>query len=86
MLDQAGRAVVLEALPRHGAHRGWNLLAAHVRSHPVHVIGEAEIRPERIMNEFITPAASFTASEATEPIQNAGPDMEARDGYGTTRM
>jgi REP element-mobilizing transposase RayT len=32
--------------------RGWNLLAAHVRSNPVHVIVETETRPERIRNEF----------------------------------
>ena len=36
----------------HCAHRDWNLLAAHVRSNHVHVVVEAEIRPERIMNEF----------------------------------
>ena len=32
--------------------RRWNLLAAHVRTTHVHVIVEAEIPPERIMNEF----------------------------------
>ena len=32
VLDQAGREVVLAALQRHCAHRGWNLLAAQVRS------------------------------------------------------
>src|SRR6185437_12257614 len=30
----------------------WNLLAAHVRSNHVHAIVEAEIRPEKILNEF----------------------------------
>ena len=33
------------------AHRGWKLLAAHVRSNPVHTVVEAEARPERIMND-----------------------------------
>ena len=74
LLDQAGRPVVLVTLQRHCAHRGWNLLAAHVRSNHVHVIVEAEIRPERM------PAASSTAWKATEPIENGGRGMEARDG------
>jgi REP element-mobilizing transposase RayT len=65
---------------RHCAHRGWNLLAAHVRSNHVHVIVEAEIRPERM------PAASATAWKATDPIENGGRGMEAGDGYGRTRM
>ena len=29
-LDQAGRAVVLKALRRHCAYRGWTLVAAHI--------------------------------------------------------
>jgi hypothetical protein len=30
VLDEADRAVVLEAIRRHCVYRGWNLLAAHV--------------------------------------------------------
>lgn len=52
VLDQESRAAVLAALRRHCAHRGWNLLAAHIRSNHVHAILEAETRPEKIMNEF----------------------------------
>ena len=52
VLAEGARPVVLAAIQRHCAHRGWNLLAAHVRSNHVHVIVEAETRPERIMNEF----------------------------------
>jgi REP element-mobilizing transposase RayT len=52
VLGQESRAVVLAALRRHCTHRGWDLLAVHVRSNHVHAILEAEIRPERIMNEF----------------------------------
>src|SRR3954453_10852135 len=32
--------------------RGWNLLAAHVRSNHVHTVVEAEAEPERVMNDF----------------------------------
>ena len=52
VLDEAARQLVLAAIRKHCAHRGWNLLVAHVRSNYVHVIVEARIRPERIMNEF----------------------------------
>ena len=46
------RAVVLATIQGHCAYRGWNLLAAHVRSNHVHAVVAAETRPERIMNEF----------------------------------
>ena len=52
VLDQGSRRLVLAAIRRHCEHRGWNLLAAHIRSNHVHAIVEAEIQPERIMNEF----------------------------------
>ena len=42
----------MAALRSHCAHRGWGLLAAHVRSNHVHAVVEAEVRPEKIMNEF----------------------------------
>ena len=32
VLDETGRAVVLAAIRKHCAYRGWNLLAAHIRS------------------------------------------------------
>ena len=52
VLNQASRALVLAAIRKHCALRGWNLLAAHVRSNHVHAIVESETGPERIMNEF----------------------------------
>ena len=33
-------------------HRGWSLLAAHVRSNRVHTVVEAEVPPERVMSDF----------------------------------
>ena len=51
-MDTARRRVVLESLQEVCGHRGWNLLAAHVRSNHVHVIVEAEVPPERVMNDF----------------------------------
>jgi hypothetical protein len=47
VLDPAAREVVLAAIRRHCAHRGWNLLAAHVRSTHVQAVVEAGNRPAR---------------------------------------
>jgi REP element-mobilizing transposase RayT len=51
-LDQMRRDAVLRALQVACAHRGWGLLAAHVRTSHVHAVVEAEVPPERIMNDF----------------------------------
>jgi hypothetical protein len=51
-LDSHSRVVVLETLQEVCYHRGWNLLAAHVRSSHVHVIVEGESPPEKVMNDF----------------------------------
>ena len=80
VLDQAGRAVVLAAIQRHCAQRGWNLLAAHVRSNHVHTIVEAEARPERIMNEF-----KSYASRELNRLGSDGPDRKRWARHGSTR-
>ena len=51
-LDQIRRDAVLEAIQEVCAHRGWSLLAAHVRSNHVHTVVEAEVPPERVMSDF----------------------------------
>jgi len=51
-LDGDSRAVVLQVLKEVCRHRGWNLLAAHVRSNHVHVVAEAEVPPEKVMNDL----------------------------------
>ena len=51
-LDQIRRDAVLAAIPEVCAHRGWSLLAAHVRSTHVHTVVEAEVPPERVMVDF----------------------------------
>ena len=52
IMDADSRGVVLEAICRVCLHRGWHLLAAHVRSTHVHAVVEASVRPEKIMNDF----------------------------------
>ena len=44
LLDHDRRAAVLEAIREVCLHRGWGLLAAHVRMNHVHVVVEAEAR------------------------------------------
>lgn len=51
-LDQWRRSVVLEALYQVCSHRGWRLLAAHVRTNHIHVIVEADAPPEKVMTDF----------------------------------
>jgi REP element-mobilizing transposase RayT len=51
-LDGNSRAVVLVALKEVCLHRGWSLLAAHIRSNHVHVVVNSEVRPEKMMNDF----------------------------------
>ncbi len=79
-LDQTSRAVVLEAITSHCGHRGWKLLAAHVRSNHVHVVVEAETRPERIMNEF-----KSYASRALNSLGSEGSDRRRWARHGSTR-
>ena len=51
-LDQVRREAVLQAIQGVCAHRGWSLMAAHVRSNHVHVVLEAEAPPEEVMRDF----------------------------------
>lgn len=48
-MDRSRRETVLAALQERSSQRGWNLLAAHVRTNHVHIVIEAEARPERVM-------------------------------------
>lgn len=80
VLDEVARPVVLAAIQRHCAYRRWNLLAAHVRSNHVHVIVEAEIRPERAMNEF-----KAYASRGLNQLTSESPDRKRWARHGSTR-
>jgi REP element-mobilizing transposase RayT len=80
VLDQARRAIVLAAIQKHCAYRGWNLLAAHVRSNHVHTIVEAETLPERIMSEF-----KSYASRELNRVTSDGPERKRWARHGSTR-
>jgi REP element-mobilizing transposase RayT len=51
-MDRSRREAVLAALVERCTDRRWSLLAAHVRTNHVHIVVEAEVRPERIMNDL----------------------------------
>jgi REP element-mobilizing transposase RayT len=79
-LDRDSRAAVLAALRGHCAHRGWTLLAAHVRTNHVHAVVEAGVRPERLMNEF-----KSYASRELNRLDRDGPDRKRWARHGSTR-
>jgi REP element-mobilizing transposase RayT len=80
LLDSEGRAAVLSALQGLCAHRGWSLLAAHVRTNHVHTIVEANVRPEKIMNEF-----KSYASRELNRLDRDGADRKRWARHGSTR-
>jgi transposase IS200 family protein len=51
-LDRERRMAVVQAIREVSVHRNWSLLAAHVRSNHVHVVVEADVQPDRVMNSF----------------------------------
>jgi len=79
-LDRVRRDVVLEAIRDVCAHRGWSLLAAHVRSNHVHAVVEAEAPPERVMHDFKT-----YASRRLNHMRIEEPDRRRWARHGSTR-
>jgi REP element-mobilizing transposase RayT len=79
-LDRESRTAVLSALREHCLHRGWSLLAAHVRTNHVHAIVEADVRPEKVMNEF-----KSYASRELKRLDRDGLDRKRWSRHGSTR-
>lgn len=68
-LNEVHRGIVLAAIQEVCRYRGWTLVAAHVRSTHVHTIVEAEVRPEKVLNDF-KKYASRRLNEGSLDIQN----------------
>jgi len=79
-LDQVRRGTVLKAIQEVCAHRGWNLLAAHVRSNHVHTVVEAEVPPGRVMSDF-----KAYASRHLNRISLDEPNRKRWARHGSTR-
>lgn len=80
VLGEQSRVLVVAAMRNHCVRRGWDLLAAHVRSNHVHAVVEAEVRPERIMNEF-----KAYASRELNRVGRDGPNRRRWARHGSTR-
>lgn len=79
-LDSDRRAIVLDCLRSGCVHRGWILWTAHVRTNHVHVVVEADIRPEMVMN-----ALKSYASRGLNLSGIDGPDRKRWARHGSTR-
>ena len=79
-LDEVRRDAVLEAIQAVCSHRGWRLLAAHVRSDHVHTVVEAEVAPERVMSDF-----KVYASRGLNRLGIEEPDRKRWARHGSTR-
>ena len=80
LLDKERRGVVLAALREVCNYRSWNLWAAHVRTNHVHVVVEADVRPEKCLNDF--------KAYASRALNAAGLDIPSRKRWahhGSTR-
>ena len=79
-LDIGRRVAVLDAVREVCLHRGWILLAAHVRANHVHAIVRAEVLPERVMNAF-----KSYASRTLNRLEVDDPDRKRWARHGSTR-
>ena len=79
-LDQMCRDAVLEAIQEVCAHRGWGLLAAHVRTTHVHTVVEAEVPPQRVMSD-----CKAYASRRMNRMGLDEPDRKRWTRHGSTR-
>ena len=78
VLDATGRVLTLRAIREVCAFRGWSLYAAHVRSNHVHSVVEADLEPERVMND-----CKAYASRALNSLEGRARKRWAR--HGSTR-
>jgi REP element-mobilizing transposase RayT len=69
-MDLCRREAVLAAMVERCSDRPWRLLAAHVRTSHVHLVVEADVRPERIMNDLKSYASRcLNRMELDEPAR-----------------
>jgi len=79
-MDKIRRDAVLTSVLERCSNSGWNLLAAHVRTNHLHLVMEAEAKPERIMNDL--------KSYASRHLNQLGLDEPTRKRWarhGSTR-
>ena len=68
LIDRERRPLVLRSLREVCTHRGWTLLAAHVRSTHVHVVVTSQETPEKIMNALKSYASRALNQARLDPL------------------
>jgi REP element-mobilizing transposase RayT len=79
-LDATRRQIVLESLHEVCRHRGWNLLAAHIRTTHIHVVTTANCKPEHVLI-----AMKAYTSRALNKHSLDAPDSRRWAHHGSTR-
>lgn len=79
-MDQSRREAVLAAVQERCSDRQWNLLAAHVRTNHVHIVADADVAPERIMNDL-----KSYASRSLNCLGLGEPNQKRWARHGSTR-
>jgi REP element-mobilizing transposase RayT len=67
LLDKSRREIVLRTILEVAAHRGWTILACHVRTTHAHVIVAASVKPEKVMSDFKAWASRRLKEQLNEP-------------------
>ena len=80
VLDVLRRATVLAASQEICLYRGWKLWAAHVRTNHVHIVVEADVLPEMIMNSL-----KSYASRSLNRLAEETKDRKRWARHGSTR-
>lgn len=79
-LDAPRRRIVLETIREVCGHRGWRLLAVHVRSTHVHIVVYAAEPPEKVMND----CKAYASRRLTEAGFD-GKDAKRWTRHGSTK-
>ena len=79
-MERSRREVVLASLLERCSERYWSLLAAHVRTNHVHIVVEAEVSPERVMNDLKSYASRCLNRKGMDE-----PDRKRWARHGSTR-
>ncbi|HXB72042.1 MAG TPA: transposase [Candidatus Acidoferrales bacterium] len=77
---RSGATPCWKAIQEVCVHRGWSLLAAHVRSNHVHAVVEAEVTSERVMSDF-----KPYGSRRLNQMRLDGPNRKRWARHGSTR-
>ena len=80
LLDEVRRPIVLKAIAQVCEHRGWKLLAAHVRTTHVHVVAEANVKPESVLQTFKSYVSRALNEHAADSV-----DRKRWARHGSTR-